>query len=189
MTVPLVLGNGAAVASIVEVSTVWVKLIALAFFSASLIYLSVLVRPPRGRQCHWEGRPADSVPFPHDTRRHQFAELLPSDVTWEDAANVLSPRQIAKHATIYESDRGFSGEENGANLLPESLAFPALKSRVDGLPRAELSGHLAPGRANCHDPQHPFDDLTMVGGRTSGRRSLRRQQTNDPFPVHRCQRR
>jgi hypothetical protein len=24
----------------------------------------------------------------------------------------------------------------------------------------------------------------MVGGRTSGRRSLRRQQTNDPFPVH-----
>jgi hypothetical protein len=45
VTVPLVLGNGAAIASIVEVSTVRVKLIALAFLPAALICLSVFVRP------------------------------------------------------------------------------------------------------------------------------------------------
>jgi len=35
-----------------------------------------------------------------------------------------------------------SSEQNGANLRPEALAFPALKPIVDGFPPAELRGHL-----------------------------------------------
>lgn len=69
-----------------------------------------------------------------------------------------------------------------ADLLPQPLAFPALKSRIAGLPRAELPGHLTPGGSGGHNPEHAVQDLAMRVVRTPSC-PLQRQQWSDPLPV------
>lgn len=97
-------------------------------------------------------------------------------------------RRLPKHFPLLQR-QFMSGERNAPDLVLEPLALPALKTRIDGLPRAERAGQLAPGGPSSHDPEHSLEDLAMFARGASCGRPLRRQQGSDLVPASRCQRR
>lgn len=98
-----------------------------------------------------------------------------------------SRKQAFSYRFYYYSDSLRSGEQNATDQLPQPLAFPALKSGVDSLPRTECAWHLAPRCSCSHDPPHPLEDLTRIARWTSRGRLLGRQQGNNLLPASRRQ--
>jgi hypothetical protein len=97
-----------------------------------------------------------------DGHIHGKPALLP----WSEALAVaflhyktLSPSLLVQFLLLQR--QFIRSEQNGANLRPEALTFPALEPGINSLPGAEQGRDLAPGGSRCYDPEHALQDLAM----------------------------
>lgn len=69
------------------------------------------------------------------------------------------------------------------DVCPDACLPPALRATRHRGPRSKAFWQFAPGRAGAHNPKHPLDHQTMIGGRSASGRLLCRQKRTKPLPL------
>src|SRR5262249_22121489 len=85
----------------------------------------------------------------------------------------------AEQVPVDLASRLGAGLEVVEDAVPGAALAPAVEAGVDGLPRAEELGQVAPGGAGVQDPEDAVDHEAVVLGRPSGPLTGREQGAQD----------